>query len=350
MSARTSWDEALFWTGRRVLITGGLGFIGSNLALRLVGSGAIVTLVDCLRAEYGGNHFNIAPIRDQVEVHQADLRETGKMRALVRGRDFVFNLAGQTSHLDSMRDPETDLEMNCRAHLSLLEACRGENPTSKIVFASTRQIYGVPQTVPVDETHPLAPVDVNGANKLAGENYHAVYARAYGWRVSVLRLTNTYGPRMRVRDERQTFLGIWLRRLIEGRPLRIFGDGAQIRDLNFVDDVVDGLLLAAQDERADGRIFNLGASDPISLRDLADLLVEINGEGEIELMEFPPERKSIDIGNYCSDYRLITATLGWQPRVSLRAGLTKTLEFYRQHRVHYWEPDDALLAGKNAGR
>jgi UDP-glucose 4-epimerase len=325
------------WRGKRVLIAGGLGFIGSNLAHRLVRAGAIVSLIDCLRPEYGGNHFNIAEVRNEVSVHLVDLRETSTVCSLVRHQDILFNLAGQTSHLDSMRDPQADLEMNCRAQLSLLEACRQENPDVRIVFASTRQIYGVPQYLPVDEKHPLVPVDVNGANKLAGENYHLVYGRAYDMHVSVLRLTNTYGPRMRVKDERQTFLGIWLRQLIEGLPIRVFGDGRQIRDFNFVEDVETALLLAADNPGAAGGIFNLGSSDPVSLSELAQLLVEINGGGAIEQIEFPLERKAIDIGSYRSDYRLISEALGWQPRVSLREGLGRTLAFYQQHHEHYWE-------------
>lgn len=325
------------WAGRRALIAGGLGFIGSNLARHLVAAGAQVTLVDCLRPEFGGNEFNVADLRDQLRIHLLDLRETNPLREIVRAQDYVFNLAGQTSHLDSMRDPEGDLEMNCRAQLSLLEACRQENRAIKIVFASTRQIYGVPQYVPVDEAHPLAPVDVNGANKLAGENYHLVYGRAYDMHVSVLRLTNTYGPRMRVKDERQTFLGIWLRRLLEGRPIRVFGDGSQRRDFNFVRDVVDALLRAADDPRAQGRVFNLGSSEVVSLQELARQLIKLHGGGEIETVEFPPERKAIDIGNYFSDYRLISETLGWQPQTSLREGLRETLDFYRQNRAHYWE-------------
>jgi UDP-glucose 4-epimerase len=330
-------EQSPSWRGKRVLIAGGFGFIGSNLAHRLVRGGAIVTLVDSLRPEYGGNHFNVADIRGELSIHIIDLRDTTTVRPLLRDQDVLFNLAGQTSHLDSMRDPQTDLEMNCRAQLSLLETCRKENSAIKIVFASTRQIYGVPQYVPVDERHPLAPVDVNGANKLAAENYHLVYHRAYGFHVRVLRLTNTYGPRMRVKDERQTFLGIWLKQLIEEQPIRVFGDGSQIRDFNFVDDVVDALLLAADAPQADGSIFNLGSSEIINLRTLAELLVEINGKGEIDQVEFPPDRKSIDIGSYYSDYRLISDTLGWYPRIGLREGLTQTLEFYRRYREHYWQ-------------
>jgi UDP-glucose 4-epimerase len=346
LGSAEAWQRS--WAEKRVLIAGGLGFIGSNLAHQLIEAGAVVSLIDCLRPEYGGNEFNIEGIRDRVMVKVADLREFGTVAELVRAQDFLFNLAGQTSHLDSMRDPWTDMEMNFRAQLSLLEACRQNNPAMRIVFASTRQIYGVPKYIPVDEKHPLAPVDVNGANKLAGENYHLIYGRAYGMHVSVLRLTNTYGPRMRVKDERQTFLGIWLRQLIEGQPIRVFGDGKQIRDFNFVDDVVEALLLAATDPRAVGQIFNLGAAETISLRKLAELLVEINGGGGIEQIEFPRERKAIDIGSYCSDHRLISAKLGWQPQVSLREGLTRTLAFYREHGHHYWELMTAPLTAENS--
>lgn len=328
--------ELLPWKGRRVLVAGGLGFIGSNLARALTRAEAQVTVVDCLHPEYGGNRFNLAGVEEKVAIHLGDLRDIALMRELVRGQEVLFNLAGQTAHLDSMRDPQTDLEMNCRAQLSLLEACRHENRRLKVVFASTRQIYGVPLYLPVDEKHPLAPVDVNGANKLAGENYHVVYGRAYDLHVSVLRLTNTYGPRMRVKDERQTFLGIWLRRLIEGAPIRVFGDGNQIRDFNFVDDAVRALLLAADATETGGQIFNLGATETISLRKLAELLVELNAGGSVEQVDFPMDRKAIDIGNYCSDFRLISTKLGWKPRVSLREGLARTLEYDRRHHSRYW--------------
>lgn len=318
------------------LITGGLGFIGSNLARRLVELGSRVTLVDSLIPEYGGNLFNIAGIEDKVRVNIADVRDEYSMDYLVQGRDFLFNLAGQTSHLDSMQNPYTDLEINCRAQLSILEACRKHNRNVKIVYASTRQIYGKPDYLPVDERHLLHPTDVNGINKMAGEWYHIVYNNVYGIRAVSLRMTNTYGPRMRVKDARQTFLGIWLKNLIEGKPIQVWGDGLQVRDFNYVDDAVDALLLAATHDNANGQVFNLGSDETINLRDLAALCVEINGGGQYEIVPFPPDRKVIDIGDYYADYRKIRGMLGWRPRVSLREGLARTLEYYRAYKEHYW--------------
>jgi UDP-glucose 4-epimerase len=329
----------LSFAGKNVLVTGGLGFIGSNLAARLVAGGAQVTLLDSLVPEYGGNLFNIAGVESQVRVNIADVRDEHSLRVLVRGQEYLFNLAGQTSHLDSMRDPYTDLDINCRSQLSILEACRHHNPAIKVVFASTRQLYGRPLYLPVDERHPLRPVDVNGINKMAGEWYHTVYNNVYGVRTCSLRLTNTYGPRMRVKDARQTFLGIWIRRLVEGRPFQVYGDGEQIRDFNFVDDVVDALLLAAESEHSSGQSFNLGAPDPISLVELANLAVEIAGGGDFEIVSFPPEAKRIDIGDYFADYGRIYTTLGWQPKTPLAAGLAQTLEFYREHAAHYWSSE-----------
>ncbi len=327
-------DFASFFANRRVLITGGLGFIGSNLARRLVAVGAQVTLADSLIPEYGGNLFNIAGIEDRVRVNISDVRDEHSMRYLVQGQDYLFNLAGQTSHLDSMHDPYTDLDINCRAQLAILEACRKNNPGIKVVFASTRQIYGKPDYLPVDEAHPLRPVDVNGINKMAGEWYHILYNNVYGIRASALRLTNTYGPRMRVKDARQTFLGVWIRRLVEGRPFEVW-DGTQLRDFSYVDDAVEALLLAAADPAADGKVFNVGGDPPISLEALARLLVEINGGGSFTMRPFPPERKRIDIGDYYADDRLLRATLGWAPAVDLRTGLARTLAYYRTHLAHY---------------
>ena len=318
------------WQDKRALITGGLGFIGSNLARRLVAMGTRVTLVDSLIPEYGGNPHNIADIRERVSVNVSDVRDRHGFRALVKDQDVLFNLAGQTSHQDSMTDPFTDLDINCTAQLSILETCRAHNPGIKIVFASTRQIYGRPDYLPVDEKHLLRPTDVNGINKMAGEWYHVLYNNVYGLRACALRLTNTYGPGMRIKDARQTFLGIWIKLLLEGRPFAVWG-GEQLRDFNYVDDVVDALLLAAGSEAANGGVYNLGSDEVVSLSALADALIAANGgEGAYEIKSFPEERKRIDIGDYYADFSLF-AGLGWAPRVRLAQGLADTLGYYRRH-------------------
>jgi UDP-glucose 4-epimerase len=331
-----AWNPDIF-AGSDVLITGGLGFIGSALARRLVEIGAKVTLVDSLIPEYGGNLFNIHDIRDRVTVDLTDVRDAAAMSSLIKKRQFLFNLAGQTSHIDSMTDPVTDLNINAAAQLHILEACRLHNPDLKIVFASTRQVYGRPEYLPVDEKHPINPIDVNGINKLAGEWYHLLYNDVYQIRACALRLTNTYGPGMRVKDARQTFLGIWIRRLIEQKPIGIFGSGEQRRDFNFVTDVVDALLGAAASDTANGQVFNLGHREHVSLKELAEMLVRISGSGRYQLIPFPQDRKAIDIGDYYSDFVKIESTLGWSPQITLADGLKSTLDYYRQNRAHYWD-------------
>ena len=322
--------------GRPVLITGGLGFIGANLARRLVEVEADVLLVDSMIPEYGGNIANIHGIEDRVTVNIADVRDVHSLPYLVSDREVIFSLAGQTSHLDSMADPYTDLEINCRAQLSLLEACRLANPEARVVFASTRQIYGRPEYLPVDERHPIHPVDVNGINKTAGEWYHLLYGQVYGIPVCVLRLTNTYGPRMRVKDARQTFLGYWLRQIVGGEEIAVFGDGLQKRDFNYVDDAVEAFLLAATREEALGKVYNLGHSEVVSLLDLAEKLVELNGGGSYQVVPFPEDRKAIDIGDYYSDFARIKGDLGWEPRVGLDEGLRRSIDFYREQGAAYW--------------
>ena len=321
---------------KNVLITGGLGFIGSNLARRLVGLGAKVTLVDSLNPLYGGNIFNIHDIRDEVSINLGDVRDPDALTHLLKGQDYLFNLAGQTSHLDSMEDPKTDLAINAGAQLSILEVCRKVNPTVKTVFAGTRQVYGRPQYLPVDEKHPRKPIDVNGINKLAGEQYHCVYNDVYGIRTCVLRLTNTYGPGMRVKDARQTFLGVWIRQLIEGQPVQVFGDGRQRRDFNYVEDCVDALLLSAASDVSNGKVYNLGSEEIISLKDLATLMTQLGYGGSSKLVSFPPDRKAIDIGDYYGDFSLIRKELDWSPRIRLSEGLSTTLSYYNKHGQHYW--------------
>lgn len=322
------------FSGKNVLITGGLGFIGSNLAIRLTGEGANVTLVDSLIPEYGGNLHSVRDIASRVRVNVSDVRDEFSFASLIRGQDYLFNLAGQTSHLDSMSDPQTDLAINARAQLSILEACRKHNREVIIVFASTRQIYGRPAYVPVDEKHPIKPVDVNGVNKAAGESFHQVYNDVYGIRSCSLRLTNTYGPRMRIQDARQTFLGVWIRDVVRGQPFEVWG-GEQLRDFNFVDDVTDAMLRAAVTPACLGTAMNLGGDEAVSLRDLAALLVDIHGSGSYEMKPFPEERKAIEIGDYYTDSTMARRVLGWTPRVSLREGLARTLRFAAENLEHY---------------
>jgi UDP-glucose 4-epimerase len=319
---------------KHILITGGLGFIGSALARRLVELGANVTLVDSLIPEYGGNLFNIASIENRVRVNISDVRDAHSMKYLVQGQDFLFNLAGQTSHVDSMEAPEIDLDINCRAQLSILEACRQYNPAIRIVFASTRQLYGKPDYLPVDEKHLLRPVDVNGINKMAGEWYHILYNNVYGIRTCALRLTNTYGPRMRVKDARQTFLGIWIKLLLEGKPFEVWG-GEQLRDFTYVDDAVEVFLLAAVREEAIGQVYNLGGVEVINLRELAELSVKANGGGNFQVREFPANRRRIDIGDYYANDERIRSELGWTPQVNLQEGLARTMDYYRRHLARY---------------
>ena len=325
-----------YYRGKSVLVTGGLGFIGSNLARRLADLGAQVTLVDSMIPDYGGNLFNIAGYEERLRVNIADVRDPYSMRALVRGQDVLFNLAGQVSHLDSMQDPFTDLEINARSPLSILEACRQENPTIKVVYAGTRQQYGRPKYLPLDEDHLQHPTDVNGVNKLAGEWYHMVYFSAYEMRTASLRLTNTYGPRQLMKHNRQGFIAWFVRLAVEGKTIQLFGDGRQLRDLCYVDDAVDAFLRVGANSAADGQIYNLGGRAPIALIDLAQLIVQIAGRGRVELAPWPPERKRIDIGDVYSSYARIHAALGWEPVTELADGLARMIDYVRANRRYYW--------------
>src|SRR5215510_12915004 len=261
------------------MITGGLGFIGSNLAWKLVDLGARVVIVDSLIDDYGGNLFNICGLEDRLRVNIADVRQQTTMNYLVRGQEVIFNLAGQVSHIDSMRDPYTDLEINCRAQLSILEACRNFNPAVKIVFAGTRQVYGKAESMPVSESHLVQPADVNGINKAAGEYYHLLYNNVFGIRACSLRLTNVYGPRQLLKHNRQGFIAWFIRLAIEDGEIQIYGDGSQVRDFVFVDDAAEAFLLAGADDASNGMVFNVGGSEPIAHRELVELLVDLAGSG-----------------------------------------------------------------------
>lgn len=329
-------DFKKIFKDKDVLVTGGLGFIGSNVARRLVDLGARVCIADALIPDCGGNMFNVEEIKDRIQVIIADIRESGKIEELVKERDYIFNLVGQISHIDSMNDPFTDLEINCRSQLVFLEACRYNNPQAKIAFASTRQVYGKPIRLPVDENHPILPCDVNGINKIAGEWYHSLYFQTHGIKTVCLRLTNTYGPHLLMKHNRQGFIGWFIRQAIEGQEIQIYGDGTQVRDFNYVDDVVDALLIAVTLEDCWGKVFNLGGGEHINLLELTKLITQIAGGGSYKLVSFPSEKKKIDIGSYFADFSRFKAIAGWEPKVSLKEGLKKTIEFYSKYKKFYW--------------
>jgi UDP-glucose 4-epimerase len=317
------------------MITGGLGFIGSNLAHRLAALGARILIVDSLIPEYGGNLFNISGIEDKLRVNIADVRQQSTMNYLVRDHDVIFNLAGQVSHIDSMQDPYTDLEINCRSQLSILEACRRYNPAVKVVFAGTRQVYGRPDSLPVSEKHLVRPTDVNGINKAAGEYYHLVYNNVFGVRACSLRLTNVFGPRQLLKHNRQGFVGWFVRQVIENREIQLYGDRRQIRDFVYVEDAADAFLRAGASDVSNGQVFNVGGVETIAHRDLVEMLIEIAGAGRYRFVDWPPEKKAIDIGDFTTDSSLIARTLGWRATTTLRDGFTRTIRFYREHLAHY---------------
>ena len=331
-----AYDES-WYSGRTVLITGGLGFIGSSLAMRMVSLGAKVTLIDAMIPEFGGNWKNIEPIREHVRIFQDDMRNYQALSQIVKGQDAIFHLAGQVSHGDSMREPLTDLGVNCVSTMNLVEACRVHNPGTRIVYTSTRQVYGTPQKLPVKEDHPVLPVDVNGINKLAAEYYHLLYHRVYDVKSTVLRLTNTYGPRLQIQNDRQGFIGVFLKRCLTGKEIQIFGDGMQVRDFNYVDDVVQALELSLLHDQCFGQVFNLGSTDRFGLLDFVQTLASLT-EVTYKLVPFPADKKLIDIGDYYGDYSAFSNATGWEPRTNLADGLAKTLEFYQAHRANYLNP------------
>jgi UDP-glucose 4-epimerase len=323
------------YRGQKILVTGGLGFIGSNLAIRLVDLGAAVTIIDSLDPTCGGNYFNIEPIKNDVEVIEADTCDLQRMRQIVRGKSRVFSLAGRVSHIESMDDPFSDLRANTTGPLTVLEACKLENREARVVYAGTRQSYGKPDVLPLVETQLLKPVDVNGVNKMAGEWHHMVYRQAYGMPTVSLRMVNTYGPRQLIKHARHGFLGWFVKLAIEGKEIEIYGDGAQLRGFSYIDDVVDALLVAGTSTAVIGDYFNLGGIRPVTLTSLVQLLVGITGKGSYRIVPFPAEKRAIDIGSVYTSWMKFNFATGWQPRITLEEGLARMVEYYQQHKAHY---------------
>jgi nucleoside-diphosphate-sugar epimerase len=320
------------WHGRRVLVTGGAGFLGSNLCHALAARGARVTALDGFLFGGGANAANLADA--EVELVRGDIREID-LRSLCEGASVIFNLAAQTSHMGGQNDPLADIAVNAVAQVRLIQAAREAAPDAVVVHASTRQFYGRVQKLPVDESQPVAPPDANGVSKFAGEQYWLLEHRVRGRPVVSLRLTNCYGPRLRIRDARQTFLGIWIRCVLEQRPFEVWG-GAQLRDLTYVDDVTEAFLLAADSPDCHGRIFNIGGPPPASLHEIADLMVRVAGPpARYTTREFPADRATIDIGSYHADDSAFRAAAGWEPRVGLEEGIRRSLEWYSSRLADY---------------
>jgi Nucleoside-diphosphate-sugar epimerases len=322
-----------FYRGRSVLVTGGLGFIGSTLARRLSVLGADVHVVDGVIHDTGWNRFNLAD--SDVRVHAADVRDAYALKPLVRGRSVIFHCAGQVSHLDSMCAPFADLDANCGTTLQLLESCKQHNPEATIVLAGTRQVYGRPQCLPVNETHRVNPTDINGVHKAAAEFYALVYHHAFGLPTTVLRLTNVYGPRQLIRHPRQGVLGWLIGQAVQGHPLQLFGDGGQVRDMVYVDDAVDAFLRAGAEAACVGGVFNVGSDRAVTLKSFAHALIEVVGHGQVEYVEWPADRQAIDVGSVVLDSSKFRYTTGWTQIVSLDDGLRETVAYYRRHFSHY---------------
>ena len=321
------------WQDKRVLITGGAGFIGSNLALRLIRERSLVSIVDNFCPTAGGNHFNLAPIAKQIQFRQGDIGDSALMD-FIKDQDIIFNLAGLLNHQDSMTAPLTDLKANVESHLKFLELCRKVNPVATVVYASTRQIYGHPVYLPVDESHPICPIDINGIHKYAAEQYHSLFHRVYGLKTVSLRLTNTYGPRQFIKNSRQGVVGWFVNRILTEQPIHLFGGGDVLRDFNHVDDVVDALFLAAITPGCMGRVFNL-SGEKATLEQLAQSLSQIGTKTQLEKIPFPEGRDRIALGHYYGTSALFKKVTGWTPKTSLTDGLSNTVSYFRENQKEY---------------
>ncbi len=323
--------------GRRVLITGGLGFIGSNLTIRLVQLGARVTVVDAMIPRLGGNLFNVREVADQIHINFSDIRDSHSMDYLVKNQEFIFHLAGQVNHVDSLRNPIQDLDINCRGTLVLLESCRKHNRETKIIFSGTRGEYGASVRLPVSEDHPTNPKGIYAVTNLTAEKMVLVYHDVHKIAGTCLRITNTYGPRHQMAHDEYGVLNWFIRKAIEDEVIPVFGDGRILRDFLYVDDLVDCFVKVAICPQAYGEVFNVGTGHPISFIDLAKKIAEIAKKGRPVFTEFTQERKEVEPGDYYTDISKIKRIVGWEPKTNLEEGLRKTIEFYRKYKKEYWE-------------
>lgn len=321
---------------KKVLLTGGLGFIGSNLTQRLLALGAKVCIIDNFLPDHGANWFHFEQVKDQIEFHLCDIRDELAMNQLVKNRDIIFNIAAQTSHSDSMADPFLDTDINCRGNLILLEAIRHNNPDARLVYVGTRAYYGEPEELPVNEKAAISSKDIYSVNRYAAEQYHMLYQLHYNLRVTGLRISNIFGPYAQMQHPRYNVLNWFIRLVIEDKPVPIFGDGQQIRDYLYVQDACSALLSAGIQEKSIGQIYNVGSGQGVKFLDLVKTLIDANSQGEYQLKEWPDGSKKLDVGDFIMDISKITSELDWNQETSLKEGFQKTLAFYRQHQQYYW--------------
>lgn len=326
-----------FFRGRKILITGGLGFIGSNLAIKLVELDADVTLADSMLPLYGGNLFNIQPIKDKVHISFSDVRDKSSMNYLVQDKDYIFHLAGQVSHVDSIINPFMDVEINVMGTLSVLEACKRNNPEARLIFTGTRGQYGPSVKLPVDENAPTNPMGMYAITNLTAEKMILMYHNIHRIRGVCLRITNTYGPRHQMKHNRYGVLNWFIRLVLDNETIPVFGDGQILRDFLCIDDLVECLLMVATCEEAYGEIFNVGSGTGMNFLDLAKTIIKVARSGRYEFTEFSPERKAVEPGDYYADISKIRRLVGWEPKTAIEVGLKKTIEYYKQYRYHYWK-------------
>jgi len=324
------------FAGKSVLVTGGMGFIGSNLVIRLAKAGAKVTVLDAMIPDYGGNEFNIAAVADQIKVNYCDIRDEMAVNYVVKEKDFIFHLAGQVCHLMSMSNPFPDIEMNITGTAVLMEACRKYNNTATVVYTGTRGQYGPSVSLPVNEEAPTNPKGIYEISNLTAEKIIKVYNDMHGINSVLLRLTNIYGPRSQMRHSRFGVCNWFIRLAMDNEPIQVFGDGSILRDFCYVDDCVEAILKLALTPKAYGEIFNVGSDIPVNFLEAVKQIIKVAGRGSWSFAEFSPERKAQEPGDFYSDITKINRYIGWRPGTSLEDGLAKTIDYYSKYGNYYW--------------
>lgn len=322
--------------GKKILVTGGLGFVGSNLSIRLAELGADVLIVDNMLPRQGGNLFNIEPVKDKVKVNISDIRNAASMNHLVKNIDYVFHIAGQVNHVDSVKNPLNDLSINVEGTLIIMEALRMNNPGAKVIFTGTRGEYGSSLKLPVEESHAINPIGIYAITNFAAERIVLTYNNLHNIKSVCLRITNTYGPRHQMAHDEYGVFNWFIRKAIDNEVIPIFGDGRILRDYLYIDDLTESLLKTAISDKVYGEVYNIGSGIPLSFIDLANKIIKIAGSGKVDYTEFTSERKALEPGDYYADITKIKTDAGWEPKITLEDGIERTIKYYKQFKKYYW--------------